>query len=145
MKNPSDVPYYRNEHRKVCLRKNEIGFYVSGNPLEKHKDILTKYAHTPISEITESEEVTLVGHISDLVILRRKSDGKPMCKFNLEDLTGDISAVCFVKQYEKLSAQLTEGSIALLKGKVEAQNDVTSESDEEKSFQFVVRSGRKLT
>lgn len=129
----------------VRLEKEYVGFYVSGNPLEKHKDILTKYAHTPISEITESEEVTLVGHISDLVILRRKSDGKPMCKFNLEDLTGDVNAVCFVKQYEKLSAQLTEGSVVLLKGKVEVQNDVTSESDEEKSFQFVVRSGRKLT
>lgn len=142
---PNAIPFAEYDNTTMIrLEKEYAGFYVSGNPLEKHKDILTKYAHTPISEITESEEITLVGHISGLVILQRKSDGKPMCKFNLEDLTGDVNAVCFVKQYEKLGTQLTEGSIVLLKGKVEAQDETTGENSEEKSFQFLVRSGRKL-
>ena len=126
------------------MEKDSAGFYVSGNPLEKHRDVLTKYVHSPISDVSEGElDVTLVGHISNRTILKRKSDGKSMCKFMLEDLTGTIEAICFVNQYERFGKQLSEGSIAMLKGKVEAQNDLFNEG-EEKALQFIVRSGRKL-
>ena len=129
--------------------KDYTGYYVSGNPLERHKDLLSRYAHTPIEALTGAEEdVCLVGQITGLEVLKRKSDGKPMCKFCFEDLTGSIDAVCFPWQYEKIQSQLKEGGLALLKVSVEAHSQGDGENfqseDESLKIQGVVRSARKL-
>ncbi len=143
---PAAEPCAEYDYTTMLKQEKEYaGFYVSGNPLEKYRNLLTKYVHTPISEVTaEESEVTVVGHITELTVLKRKSDGRSMCKFTIEDLTGSLEAICFVKQYERLNGQLTEGAIVTVKGKIEAQDDNAGE-DSKKRLQMVVRSGRKLT
>lgn len=126
------------------LEKECAGCYLTGNPLEKHKALLEQYAHTPISDISsDSDEIALVGQINELTVLRRKSDNAPMCKFVLEDFTGSLECICFVRQYAKLSSQMAEGSVVYLKGRPEAQ-DSGNESDKP-VYQFIIKSARKLT
>lgn len=125
------------------LEKECAGCYLSGNPLEKYKGLLTQYAHTPIADISpEMGEISLVGYISELTVLHRKSDNAAMCKFALEDLTGAVECICFVRQYEKLSSQFSEGSVVCLKGRPEVQD--MGKDDEKATYQVVIKTGRKL-
>lgn len=122
------------------MEKEVAGYYTSGNPLEKYRDVLNRYQHTPIEELAEKngteEKIVVVGHISNFLIIHRKSDGAPMCKFTLEDLTGSVESVCFVRQFSRLKTQLSDGAIVTLTGKVEKQED--------DNVQFIVQTGRKL-
>lgn len=109
--------------RKVLLEseKELMGFYASGHPLEEYQTIIEEKADTQIGAIdaeNDGQFVVVVGQIHDLTMLHRHSDGASMCKFVLEDMTGQINAICFTKTFSKYSKYITEGAVVLVKGRV---------------------------
>lgn len=127
---------------KLRLEKEYTGFYVSGNPLDKHKELMQRYTKTELATVNASEKgVELAGIINDFKLIKRKKDGAQMCKFQLEDLTGSIDAVCFPNAFERIESQLSETSIVYLKGYVEVETD---DEGNVTSRQFIVQSGRKI-
>ena len=133
-----DYPYDEKLHKE----KEYTGFYVSGNPLDKHKELMHRFTETELATITASaKDVELAGIVNDLKVLKRKKDGAQMCKFQLEDLTGTIDVVCFPNTYARIESQLSDGSIVYLKGSVEAETD---EEGNVTSRQFIAQSGRKI-
>lgn len=130
------------EDEKLHLEKEYTGFYVSGNPLEKHKVLMQKYTKTELATVNASEKgVELAGIINNFKVVKRKKDGAQMCMFQLEDLTGTIDAVCFPNTYERISNQLSDSSIVFLKGNVEIESD---DEGNVTSRKFIVQSGRKI-
>ena len=113
------------EDEMLRIEKEYTGFYVSGNPLDKHEALMRKFTQTEIATLqVSSKDVTLAGLVTGYKQIKRKKDDALMCKFDLEDLTGVMSAVCFPFAYEKYSEQITEGSVVVLKGNVEVEMDV---------------------
>lgn len=112
------------EYNKAQLLENEkaiIGFFASGHPLDEYKDILQGTTNITVSDIDDSlieKQILLAGRISDLKKLQRKSDKASMCKFALEDITGHIDVMCFVKPYESHKDKIKVGNIVKLTGKV---------------------------
>lgn len=70
-----------------------------------------------ISELEETrDKVDIMGLIEDLRLTARKSDGKPMAFFNLEDKTGTIEVCCFTKQYEQYGELVEEDAVVRITG-----------------------------
>lgn len=97
--------------------KELLGMYASGHPLESYNtsDVpgITDIIHL------ETGKRTICGIISNLKVVRSKSDNKPMAFFELEDTTGVISVVCFSNSYSKYQEYITEGSVISIYGKSE--------------------------
>lgn len=130
------------EDEKLRLEKEYTGFYVSGNPLDKHKALMQRFTETEIATLKGSEKnVELAGIINDFKLIKRKKDGALMCKFQLEDLTGTIDAVCFPSSFERIQSQLADSAIVYLKGNTEIETDDDGNAT---SRQFIVQSGRVI-
>lgn len=127
------------------LEKECAGCYLTGNPLEKYRNLLAQYQHMPVSEISAGQdEVALVGLVTQMTVLHRKSDNAAMCRFSLEDGTGSVECICFTQRYKTLAGQMNEGSIVLLKGRIEAKDTDEPQEGEKPNLTCVIRSCRKL-
>lgn len=131
--------------------KELIGFYVSGHPLDDYKGILANNASSEIAEIDETtiasknNVISIAGQIHDFMLLRRKSDGKAMCKFNFMDLTGEMECICFTKTFETYGALIADNAIVKLIGYPEIETEETDEGVNVISKQFVVTEVRTLS
>jgi len=67
----------------------------------------------------------VVGQIQNIKKLQKKTDGATMCKFILEDMTGQIEVICFTKPYQVFSPLIKEGVIVKLKARIikDSMND----------------------
>jgi DNA polymerase-3 subunit alpha len=118
--------------------KKRIGFYASGHPLQRYQLLIEEKADTMIGDIEVEDNgnyVTIVGQINEVSSLRRKSDGAPMAKFVLEDMTGSIDCIAFTKAYAEYGKGIKDGEIVVLKGKIMADVD----PDEPDIYEIQVR------
>lgn len=117
------------EYEKNTLLKKEkelMGYYASGHPLQEYQGLIDELADVSIAEIepeNDGQYVTIVGQINDLKILHRRSDGAPMCKFVLEDMTGEVNCICFTKPYAEWGKNIEEEAIVVVRGKIMADAD----------------------
>lgn len=119
------LPEYQEDYI-LAKEKELIGFYASGHPLEKYRDLINDKADTLIGDIepeNDGKQVTLVGQITSVTKLHRKSDGAAMAKFRLEDLTGEVDVMAFTKTYAEYGSHIKEGEIVIVKGRVSAETD----------------------
>ena len=132
--------------------KELVGFYVSGHPLDDYKGVLATNADTEIAEIDDSlnasrnNVIEIAGQVQDFLLLRRKSDGKAMCKFTFMDLTGEIECICFTKVYESYNALISDGAVVKLIGYPEIETEENGDGEVNViSKQFVVTGVRSLS
>lgn len=121
-----------NYTREECLEfeAEYLGYYASGHPLDDKAELLRANSNISISEIDDKVDRAIVcGRIKDVQLLRRKSDGKQMAKFVLEDLTGQIECICFTKVYENCSEYITNGNIISVSGEPEVETETNEEGD----------------
>jgi DNA polymerase III alpha subunit len=117
------------EYDKIYIYEEEkklLGFYASGHPLEDYDDILKQSSSDSIAEVLTDPsfadtKVILSGKITSYMPLYRKKDKAPMCKFTLEDLTGKIDVMCFVKCYQQFSDYIEEGKIVSVMGEIDME------------------------
>ena len=131
-------PYF-SKQEALEYEKEKLGFYASGHPLDEYADILTAKQTDNIVSLEEDETATIAGQIQNLQMLNRRSDGKQMCKFVLEDLSDEIEVICFTKTYEKVKGFIKEGAIVAVEGRADFE---TGDQNEEKvvlSRQFVAQ------
>lgn len=139
------------EDLKVRLKaeKEVLGFFVSAHPMDEYRTS-EELGCIAISELEETgDKIDIMGVIEDLRLTARKSDGKPMAFFNLEDKTGTIEVCCFTTPYENYGELIEEDAVVRIKGYVnekefEMANDEedTEEGDDRKEvyLNFVVDS-----
>ncbi|MCG9131034.1 DNA polymerase III subunit alpha [Candidatus Poribacteria bacterium] len=104
---------------RLMREKEQLGFYVSGHPLEEYSDIIEHYTSTSTQTLTAhriDSEVDVAGMITDVKnITTRKGDA--MAVIGLEDLEGTVEVVVFPDAY-KTAGDLVEGKVVWIRGKV---------------------------
>ena len=114
----TDAPEY-DPLERLMREKEQLGFYVSGHPLEEYSDIIENYTSASTQTLVEhriDSEVDVAGMITEVKnITTRKGD--PMAVIGLEDLEGAIEVVIFPDAY-KTAGDLVEGRVVWIRGKV---------------------------
>jgi len=112
---------------KLVHEKEALGFYISGHPLHKHREILETFT-TPIDSIDstwDGKEVLIggiVGHIKQV----RTRRGDFMAYVELEDLTGMIETIVFPELYKNNMMFIEEEAELILKGRLDLKEDSVS-------------------
>lgn len=112
------------EYDQTYILENEkslIGFYASGHPLDKYRNVIKQNSELTISDIDDNvnnKYLTIAGHILKVKKLYRKSDKAAMCKFTLEDTTGSIEVICFTKTYAQYKKTIKEGGFVKIRGRI---------------------------
>ncbi len=139
--NISESPEF-DEKQKLSLEAELLGIYVSGHPLFRFRDIMTKLTSMSIAQIQElptvakpetftrvSDEndptkrsMVIAGMVSEAkVILTKKGDKMAFVQF--EDLTGKIECLFFPKVYAECAELLASGEPLILSGYVNLAED----------------------
>jgi len=85
----------------LLKEKDALGLYISGHPLSKYADEISKFACTPVIDLEgklDKAQASMVGVISNLQVKNSKK-GKRFATGTIEDLTGSIEALFFPKTY----------------------------------------------
>jgi len=115
--------------RLLSYEKEALGFYISGHPLARHREVLEKFSTTSIQDLEKLEgasEVIIGGMISSVRYKTTKNGpmaGQKMALFKFEDLTGSAEGVMFASDYEKTGRYLKRESIVFLRGRVDFREE----------------------
>lgn len=126
-----------NECDKLNWEKELLGLYISGHPLEKHKEMLNNMT-TPIKKINtdlssytprspferyilQGESVTIGGIISSIKKIITKK-GQVMMFVKVEDLTDRIEVVVFPSMIEKNPEVFKENKIISITGRTDVKD-----------------------
>jgi DNA polymerase-3 subunit alpha len=107
--------------------KEALGFYITGHPLERVQETLTRLSITPIqslSDVRDGAEVTIVG-----LILSRKMTttrrGDRMAYARLEDLTGTVEAIIFPELFKSSGTLLESDQPVIVTGTLDSGDQGT--------------------
>jgi DNA polymerase-3 subunit alpha len=119
-----DVPPWP-ESQVMSREKEVIGFYVSGNPLDKYSDEIALFATCAtdqLDDLPDGSEVALGGIIQSLkTTLDRK--GNLMAFVSLEDYGGTVEVICFSEPYGRYRDVLTPDAAVLLSGATSSREE----------------------
>ena len=89
------------EHDTLAFEREVLGFYFSGHPLLSVKAQLKATATHEVSQLAPSitTPVRLAGMISKMRKMISKKTGEPWVIITLEDLTGEVTMLCFPRTY----------------------------------------------
>src|SRR5580658_1574714 len=103
---------------KLQGEKELLGFYVTGHPLDNYEEKIAELAthdSSTLEDLEKGAEVALCGMITG-VQKRRNRESKPWASLMIEDRLGNIDAMVFTTQYERLAAMLVEDQAVLIRG-----------------------------
>ncbi len=96
--------------------KDQLGFYVSGHPLEQHKQIIKNFTNSnTVTALDRKNDIYLVGLITDLKPFKTRKK-ESMASMVIEDLEGTLNAVAFPNTWQSYSDQVESGMISLVHG-----------------------------
>ena len=113
------------EARRLQLEKGALGFYLSGHPLNEHKDRMEQFANATIKSLEnarDNQEVIVGGIIRSVRLMltkRGKFEGKRMAFVKLEDFTASIDCVIFASVYQNVAELISTDAIVFFKGEVD--------------------------
>ena len=120
---PSVPPW--DEKTRLSNEKTTLGFYLTGHPLEAHRELIGDFATHTTSALRSAPtgiEVAVGGMINDL--RRRKSrKGDMWASMILEDMEGQVEMLLFPKGYAKFDRVLEDGRAVLATGRVEVDEN----------------------
>ncbi len=104
---------------RLKLEKEQLGFYVSGHPLEEYTDVIENYTTASTQTLGGhpiESTVSIAGMIANATD-RTTRKGDAMAILEFEDLEGSIEVVVFPEAYKK-AGELFEGRIVWIEGTV---------------------------
>ncbi|PIR82128.1 DNA polymerase III subunit alpha [Candidatus Kaiserbacteria bacterium CG10_big_fil_rev_8_21_14_0_10_59_10] len=111
---------------RLRWEKELLGFYISGHPLDRHKEKLARakdIKHT--KERLRGVETVIGGYIESVQTILTRS-GERMGFLRLSDYSDSIEVVAFPRVLKEHGELLASGSCILLKGKVSERNGQAS-------------------
>ncbi len=118
---------------RLMQEKEQLGFYVSGHPLEEYSDIIENYTTASTGTLEAhriDSEVFVAGLITEVTNITTKK-GDAMAVLGFEDLEDTIEVVVFPDTYKE-AGELVEGRAIWIRGKVNVkQNGKNRRSDDE--------------
>ena len=105
--------------------KEQIGFYISGHPLDEYEVDYYSFATASIrrfqQQAGQGREALLMGEIHN-VSRRTDKNGNLMAFFELEDFTGTIECITFARAHAAFGDQILEDTIVLVRGTPNVRN-----------------------
>lgn len=105
---------------RLAGEKEVLGLYVTGHPLdafeEKIRDLAT-HSSDGLEGLAKGTEVTLCGLLTGIQRKRNK-EGKPWASMQLEDRGGNLEALVFTTNFERLAPELVEDAAVRVRAQV---------------------------
>ena len=118
---------------RLKKEKEQLGFYVSGHPLEEYNDIIENYTTASTQTLVVhpvDSQVFVAGMITEVKNITTKK-GDSMAVIGFEDLEGSVEVVVFPDTY-KTAGDLVEGRVVWIRGKVNVnQNGRKRKTDDD--------------
>ncbi|MCX5879121.1 MAG: DNA polymerase III subunit alpha [Deltaproteobacteria bacterium] len=114
------------EREKLRREKEALGFYITGHPLDRYREEVSRFTTCSIQDLTlltDKTTVRVAGVIGELKIKRTKR-GDKMAIFTLEDQSGSAEVVVFPDVFERSSALLKSDDPLLVAGTAEVDEMV---------------------
>ena len=105
------------------LEKDFLGFYVSGHPMDKHRNLWEKATNLDLSNVersTENKKYKILGMVKSIRPHITKK-GDKMAFAQIEDYRGSIDAVLFPKTFTEYSRMLNIDEVYGFEGKINKQ------------------------
>ena len=111
---------------KLGHEKDLLGFYVTGHPLDAHREIIERGAYLRLSDLGDQEDkemVKIAGSISAFEKKFTRKEGKPFAILTLEDFTGAVEVMVWGEVYAKTAKEIDKGKIVAITGKLDKRED----------------------
>lgn len=106
---------------KYQLEQDILGVGISPHPLVRwQQDLQGQF--TPFSELVNHMTVTVLGQISGLRLIRTKTRGEQMAFISFTDIQQKLDVTVFPEAFKQWQDQLKDGTICLIKGKVQERD-----------------------
>jgi DNA polymerase-3 subunit alpha len=116
---PSVAPWTEQERLKE--EKAVLGFYISGHPLDRHRDLvdlLSLEANTEILGRLRDQKVQLASVVTAMDVRISRKNGKEWCRLTLEDYHGTAQGLVFGEVWASARDLFTEDLPVLIEGTV---------------------------
>jgi DNA polymerase-3 subunit alpha len=122
---PSEPPLPKvpewSEQEKLAREKQMVGFFVSGHPLDAHRDLVELYAQrTNASNLAERRDrkVEIACVVTEVSRRISRKDGSEWARVVFEDYHGTATALAFRDAWSRNRETLEQGKPVLLRGSV---------------------------
>ncbi len=109
------------ERQKLAFEKESLGFYLSGHPLNRFEDVLSKFTTADAVSIKEAPDrasVRIGGLVRSTKTIKTKR-GELMGFATIEDMHGAVEVVVFSRVYAAVSGLLAEDTAVLVQGQIQ--------------------------
>ncbi len=112
------------EQEKLAHEKETLGYYISGHPLHKHKELLETYTTSleNIDSTWDGKEVLLGGIIGAIKQVKTRK-GDFMAYLELEDLAGMIEVTVFPELFRNNLLEIVPEAEMIVRGRLEIEED----------------------
>ena len=112
---------------KLAWEKELLGLFISGHPLNEHKEKFEKREINikQVNEFPQGGEAVIGGYIESVKNLTTKSN-ENMLMGKIMDFTGSIEFAVFPRNMNELKELLQPGQCVAIKGRVSRRNDLIS-------------------
>ena len=127
-----DVPEW--SHADILKNeKEQLGFYLSGHPLEQYGDIMKYYTTVTSQTLGENPNGTEVYAAGQLISLRltKTKKGDPMAILVVEDLEGTTDVVVFPEAYKVSRDAIEEDAVVWIRGNLSENRRRNGAGDDE--------------
>jgi len=121
--NLKDVPPW-DEDKKLREERESLGFYFSGHPLDRFKDVLSSIVNTGSADLgrrKKGRNVIIAGLINGIRVIQDKR-GNTMAFVSMEDFYGSFESIVFASCYRKAREELVEENAVVIKGKISSRD-----------------------
>ncbi|MDR1725551.1 MAG: DNA polymerase III subunit alpha [Bacteroidales bacterium] len=126
---------------KLSYEKEIIGFYISGHPLDVHKQALDLFKTNIIEDLSNFEGLKgkdiIIGGIIQSASEKMTKNNMPYASFRLEDQSGSIEFTLFSKDYRDFKGFLHNGVAILIKGRVQKTYRAMKDNTDELEFKII--------
>lgn len=115
------------QKEKLMWEKELLGLYISGHPLDDHREKLEKKDMNikKLNDFHENTECVIGGIVAGVRDVTTKGNER-MVFLKLEDLSGDTDVVIFPRVYEQYKQFILPEACIAIKGRVSKRNGETS-------------------
>jgi len=110
----------------LSFEKENLGFYISGHPLDRYGDDLRRHASATtagLGDLADRTEVSVGGMVAEYRERPLKSGKGRLAIFNLEDQEGQVEVVCFSRAFEEFEDVLKSGEPLMITARLKFEGE----------------------
>ncbi len=118
-----DVPPWVPQE-KLQKEKESLGFFLTGHPLDRYRDLITMVRTTTSRELRDMPggERALIGGMVTAIKFTTDRNQRQMAFVTIEDPEGQAEVVMFADVLEKSRALIVENNVVVVEGRVSRRN-----------------------